>query len=68
MTSTDPECKKASPAGVRKILRALEAIVNKERPVRSAEMFDTVFCNSGVWRRPHEPMQQYIQLRDRDFE
>lgn len=51
-TYADQECAKESPAGVKNILEALEVTVNKECPVRSAEMFDTMFYNSGVWRQP----------------
>ena len=60
--------KKSSPDGVNILLVTIEGVVNKERPVRAAEMFDSVFFNSGVWRKLRERMQQYIQRRDRDFE
>ena len=60
--------KAATPGGTQLLLDTLETIVNKERPIRAAEMFDSVFFNACVWRQTKEPMQQYIQRRDRDFE
>ena len=48
----DAEGKRATTAGVKRLLAALEGVVSKERPVRAAEMFDTVLYNAAAWGKP----------------
>ena len=54
-------------AGVEKLHAMIEAAIQKEKPIRTTELFDKVFYASTVWRAPSAPMRTYLQRREDEF-
>ena len=52
---------------MQRLLDALTFSVAKDKPVRTAELFDRVFSGWTVWRASDEPMAACVARREREF-
>lgn len=53
--------------GVKKLLQTIETAIQKEKPIRTTELFDNVFYAPTVWRSASEPMHQDLHRREDNF-
>ena len=58
---------KPSTKGIQLLLKTLRESIDHEKPVKTNELFFTVFYSPTVWRFQSETMQAYIVRREQEF-